>query len=67
MSEAKKCPECGEKMEKGYIKLMEGIRWRTDENRRGELLQLGAFLWPKEYEGYLCRKCQLLLLNYQSV
>lgn len=35
MSEVKKCPECVGEMEKGYVQLMERIRWRTEENRRG--------------------------------
>jgi len=64
MSEVKKCPSCGREMESGYVKLMEGTRWRTEEKRRGELLRWGGIAWPKEYEAYLCRDCQLLLLHY---
>ena len=38
MSEVRKCPKCSGEMERGHISLLEGIRCRTEENHKGELL-----------------------------
>ena len=63
-SEVRKCPKCGREMERGYVPLIEGVRWRTQDNSRGDLLMWGGVVWPKKLEGCLCRNCRLLLLNY---
>ena len=64
MNEVMKRPKCGSEMEEGYVKMNEGIRWRTSDHRRGELLRLGAFFWPRDYSAYLCRKCPRILMSY---
>jgi ribosomal protein S27AE len=63
-NEVRKCPKCGNEMEKGYVKLSEGIRWRTGDHRRGELLRWGTAFLPRDYAAYLCRKCHYVLLSY---
>jgi DNA-directed RNA polymerase subunit RPC12/RpoP len=64
MNKDLKCPKCGSEMEKGYIKILEGIRWRTEDKSRGELLKWGNPFWPRTFEGYICMNCRILLLSY---
>jgi hypothetical protein len=65
MNEVLKCPKCGSEMEVGYVKVNEGIRWRTSNHRSGELLKLGTFFLPRDYNANLCRKCRWVLISYQ--
>jgi hypothetical protein len=39
MTDVMKCPKCGGEMEEGYVRLSEGIRWRTRDRARGEVLR----------------------------
>jgi hypothetical protein len=60
----KKCPECGGDMEEGYVPFITQIRWGSELNPRGEMLNRGGFWRPKKVKAYLCRKCQLIILQY---
>ena len=66
MNEDVKCPKCGAIMEEGYVKMNEGIRWRTRDDSRGELLRLGTFFWPRDYAARLCRNCKWILISYHE-
>jgi hypothetical protein len=54
MTDVMKCPKCGGEMEEGYVRLSEGIRWRTRDRARGEILRVGPFLWPRDNTAHLC-------------
>jgi len=69
-SEGKKCPKCGEGMEKGYI-ISEAIRWSSEKH---ELWALGQEfvvhwkLWTLPNVGaYRCTRCKLVLFHYGGV
>jgi hypothetical protein len=64
MNEVVKCPRCGSDMEEGYVKMNEGIRWRTSAHRSGELLRMGPLFWPRDYTAHLCRRCHWILITY---
>jgi hypothetical protein len=66
MREGVKCPRCGGVMEEGYIKMTEGIRWRTSDHSWGKLLRWGTVFWPRDYSAYLCRKCRWILFSYKE-
>jgi hypothetical protein len=66
-NEVKKCPKCGQEMEKGNIRLSSGVRWRTDDLRvwqEGELLWWGSFWGYVKRDAYRCKNCRLLTLPY---
>ncbi len=71
------CPKCGMTMEPGALqvaldpKIGGGARWFREGEKRnrlgtgGEVLPLAPFMWD-EMSGYLCRGCELLVLNWPS-
>jgi hypothetical protein len=66
------CPECGEKMERGYVTARDFIHWETDK-KSGRFWLFGAewlstmgwFTNPK-CPGLRCRKCGLVLFKQTS-
>jgi hypothetical protein len=68
MTEIRKCPRCGDKMEKGYV-VTDGIRW-SQRNLALPTLS-GEFIvyspWKlANVEACRCEKCSLVLFHYGS-
>jgi predicted RNA-binding Zn-ribbon protein involved in translation (DUF1610 family) len=76
-SEVKKCPECGEEMERGYLPVgMRGLQWSSKKHK-----WFADSLWQESVESltgdtfrafmgnvpaYLCRECKLVLVFYEN-
>ena len=70
-----KCPKCGEEMEPGYLRVWfsgainAGPKWYKEGEKPG-LLSSGGDEFPyaiadaTEIDGFLCRECVTLVLNW---
>ena len=73
MSAVKKCPKCGEELEKGFLHLPRGAYWDTIEHKWHVPFLSGMCLispWGAWYvemprvEGWRCHKCRLVIFGY---
>jgi hypothetical protein len=69
MNEIRKCPKCGEEMEKGFVVPSVGQLWWTKEKHwlLGPRLvgeQITKFATPHQ-EAYRCEKCRLIIFQYE--
>jgi predicted RNA-binding Zn-ribbon protein involved in translation (DUF1610 family) len=68
VNETRKCPDCGEEMEQGYIGPPSYVRWWKDRRivyttfglLSGE--RLGKGIWGN-LRGYRCRKCGVVVFK----
>lgn len=65
--EVKKCPECGTKMEQGYV-ISEAVFWSKEKHTQWALGQeriipRGFWALPN-VEAYRCMNCKLVLFHY---
>lgn len=63
------CPQCGRKMEPGFVTANQSIRWATNEGRcrfgvwATEILKLNLWVYPR-CSAVRCQDCQLVLFRY---
>ena len=62
------CPNCGSKMENGYMYPTRDIRW-TDNNKRrfialGDEILVDSVYTMKKVEAYRCANCKIVTFKY---
>ncbi len=66
----KKCPLCGEKLEKGYVISSGFIRWDTKKHKflaaAGELLCPTFSLTLPNLPSLRCKQCSIVIFDYEK-
>ncbi|MGP8076424.1 MAG: PF20097 family protein [Thermoplasmata archaeon] len=61
------CPRCGKPMEGGIVATTGVLAWQQKRTRLlldGEIVGKKRVATTPNYQGWRCRECQLLLLDY---
>lgn len=68
--EAQKCPKCGAQMEKGFLgseSFISGMKWFKEKTilaLGGEKIKDPGLSGMVYLDGFLCRKCQTMVVAY---
>jgi hypothetical protein len=64
------CPNCGEVLERGYVKVGGRIEWFSTEHIgriTGEKLVSAPVLFRVKRVAFRCKRCELVMLYYKDV
>jgi hypothetical protein len=70
LASAASCPRCGKPMEVGIVATTGLLAWQQKRTRlllHGEIVGKKRVATTPNYQGWRCRECHLLLLDYNRV
>ena len=66
------CPDCNHEMEQGFLQRSGVMVWTKRIHKvtllpnEGEVLLMPGFLKPEEIPAFICKNCELIVVDYSA-